>query len=78
MTKHFTQSDLVRFLYHECSDDEANEMAFALESDSDLNTQFKSMQAVYSELSTFRLKPSARVVDEILNYSASAALEAQY
>lgn len=69
MIKTFTQNDLIRFLYHETSEEETKEINKALLCDSELQTQYKELNATRKELDAARLEPSAEVVDNILNYA---------
>ena len=69
MIKTFTQNDLIRFLYHETSEEETKEINKALLCDSELQTQYKELNATRKELDAVRLEPSAEVVDNILNYA---------
>ena len=69
MIKTFTQNDLIRFLYHETSEEETKEINKALLCDSELQTQYKELNATRKELDAARLEPSAEVVDNVLNYA---------
>lgn len=71
MIKTFTQNDLIRFLYHETSEQEEREINKALICDSELQEQYKELIATKSQLDVARLEPSAMVVENILNYSRS-------
>jgi hypothetical protein len=69
MIKTFTQIDLIRFLYHETSEEETKEINKALLCDSELQTQYKELNATRKELDAARLEPSSEVVENILNYA---------
>ena len=69
MIKTFTQNDLIRFLYHETSEEETKEINKALLCDSELQVQYKELNAMRKELDAARLEPSAEVVENILNYA---------
>lgn len=71
MIKTFTQNDLIRFLYHETSEQEEREINKALICDSELQEQYKELIATKNHLDVARLEPSAMVVENILNYSRS-------
>ena len=71
MTKTFTQTDLIRFLYHETSQEETKEIDKALLCDSELQGQYKELNALHRELDAVRLEPSAVSVQNILSYSRS-------
>lgn len=69
MIKTFTQNDLIRFLYHETSEEETKEINKALLCDGELQTQYKELNATRKELDAARLEPSSEVVENILNYA---------
>jgi hypothetical protein len=71
MIKTFTQNDLIRFLYHETTEQEEREINKALICDSELQEQYKELIATKNQLDVARLEPSAMVVENILNYSRS-------
>jgi hypothetical protein len=71
MIKTFTQNDLIRFLYHETSEKETKEINKALLCDSELQAQYKELNAVRHELDSARLEPSAASVQNILHYARS-------
>ena len=71
MIKTFTQNDLIRFLYHETSEQEEREINKALICDSELQEQYKELIATKNQLDVARMEPSAIVVENILNYSRS-------
>ena len=71
MTKTFTQNDLIRFLYHETSEKETKEINKALLCDSELQAQYKELNALLHELDSARLVPSAASVQNILMYARS-------
>jgi len=71
MIKTFTQNDLIRFLYHETSEQEEREINKALICDSELQEQYKELIATKNQLDIARMEPSAIVVENILNYSRS-------
>jgi hypothetical protein len=65
----FTQKDLIRFLYHETTEEETREINKALLCDSDLQAQYKQLNAGKQVLDATQLQPSASTVLNILNYS---------
>jgi hypothetical protein len=69
MIKTFTQNDLIRFLYHETSEEETKEINKALLCESELQEQYKELSALRKELDAMRLEPSATSVQNILNYA---------
>lgn len=71
MIKTFTQNDLIRFLYHETSEKETKEINRALLCDSELQAQYKELNALRHELDAVRMEPSAGSIQNILNYARS-------
>ena len=71
MTKTFTQNDLIRFLYHETTEQEEREINKALLCDSELQAQYKELISTKGQLDVARLEPSAVAVQNILSYSRS-------
>lgn len=69
MTKTFTQNDLIRFIYRETSEEETREINKALLCDSDLQAQYKELNATYKQLNQAKLEPSATSIQNILNYA---------
>jgi hypothetical protein len=69
MIKTFTQNDLIRFLYHETSEQETKEINKALLCDSELQAQYKELNASKNMLDETHMQPSASTVLSILNYS---------
>ena len=69
MTKTFTQDDLIRFLYHETSEEETKEINKALLCDNVLLAQYKELNAVSKQLNTLKLEPSQASIKNILNYA---------
>lgn len=69
MIKTFTQNDLIRYLYHETSEEETREINKALLCDSLLQTQWKELHSSKKSLDAAHLQPSADVVLNILGYS---------
>ena len=69
MIKTFTQNDLIRFLYHETSEEETKEINKALLCDSLLQRQYKELNQSKQALDASKLQPSSEVVLKILSYS---------
>jgi hypothetical protein len=69
MIKTFTQNDLIRFLYHETSEEETKEINKALLCDSELQEQYKELNATHKQLNQTKLEPSAASIQNILNYA---------
>lgn len=69
MIKTFTQDDLIRFLYHETSEQEEREINRALLCDSVLQAQYKELTAGMKALDEAQMQPSSATVLSILSYS---------
>lgn len=69
MTKIFTQNDLIKFLYHETSEEESREINRALLCDSELQALFNELKATIAQLDDAQLEPAASTVLNILSYS---------
>ena len=69
MIKVFTQTDLIRYLYQETTEEEKKEIEKALERDPELNSQFTELSAVMMELDFASLEPSEKTVQNILSHS---------
>ncbi|GCC50960.1 hypothetical protein SanaruYs_11790 [Chryseotalea sanaruensis] len=73
MIKTFTQNDLIRFLYHETTEKETEEIKHALLSDPELNEQFNQLCSMTKELDGGLLKPSSATVLNILSHVRSVS-----
>jgi len=71
MIKTFTQMDLIRYLYHETTEEEKKEIDRALVRDSKLKALYNEICAALKDLDKATLQPSASTVFKILNYSKS-------
>ncbi len=69
MTKTFTQDDLIRFLYHETSEEETKEINKALLCDSNLQAQFNELNVIHQQLNQAKLEPADKSIQNILNYA---------
>jgi hypothetical protein len=69
MIKTFTQTDLIRYLYHETTEEEKREIDRALVRDGKLKALYNEVRAALKELDEAALQPSAETVFNILNYS---------
>lgn len=71
MIKTFTQNDLIRFLYHETTEEENGEIKRALQYDPELTLQFEQLQSVTKNLEDVMMEPAVGSIQKILNYSKS-------
>jgi len=63
--------DLIRYLYHETTEEEKKEIDRALVRDSKLKALYNEICAALKDLDKATLQPSASTVFKILNYSKS-------
>jgi hypothetical protein len=73
MIKTFTQDDLIRYLYHETTEKEEQEINKALLTDTELRAMYTSMLAIKKEMDASHVEPSAKTVLNILSNSKSTA-----
>jgi hypothetical protein len=66
MIKTFTQDDLIRFLYHETTEEETREINKALLSDFELRQAYRDLCETKSALDRAQLEPSEETVMKIL------------
>ncbi len=71
MIKTFTQNDLIRYLYHETTEKEEQEINKALLADSELRAMFTTMSAIKKEMDHAQLEPLPSTVLNILSYARS-------
>lgn len=69
MIKTFTQNDLMRYLYHETTEKEQQEISKALLADNTLRELYQSMSAMKTEMDKAQLEPASSTVLNILSYS---------
>jgi hypothetical protein len=71
MIKTFTQTDLIRYLYQETTEEEKNEIDRALVRDGKLKALYNDVCAALKDLDKATLQPSDETIFNILNYSRS-------
>lgn len=69
MIKTFTQTDLIRYLYRETTEEEKREIDRALVRDGKLKALYNELRAAIKDLDEATLQPSEATVFNILNYS---------
>lgn len=69
MTQVFTQNDLIRYLYHETTEKETQEINQALICDPDLQREYSELQDTKALLSIDLMEPSESCVENILIYT---------
>jgi hypothetical protein len=72
MIKTFTQTDLIRYLYRETTEEEKTEIDKALLRDGELMALYKEMCATMKDLDQAQLEPSPVTVLSILSYSRNS------
>ena len=76
MIKVFTQNDLIKFLYHETSEEESREISNALKCDSELQGLLDELKVTIAQLDNTHLEPASSTILSILNYSRSVQAKA--
>ncbi len=76
MEQTYTYDQLVQFLYHEMSAEEAVEMANYLDEDTETRAMFDSLLLAKTQLPKVRFQPSQASLNNILRYSTKTAFEA--
>ncbi|MCB0654705.1 MAG: hypothetical protein KDC57_01150 [Saprospiraceae bacterium] len=71
MKHDFTPNDLVRFLYHETSQEETVLLQQALIEDQELMTQYVELEDGKNALPSAAYRPSLSSIDRILKYSST-------
>ncbi len=74
MTKTFTQDELIRYIYHETSDQENKEIENALICDDVILEMYKKLKNTIKQLDKIEKSPSDQIIDKILDYSKSVNL----
>lgn len=71
MIKIFTQTDLIRYIYHETTEEETKEIKKALERDPELQNLFADLSSMQKQLDHATLEPSSKAILDIISYSRS-------
>jgi hypothetical protein len=71
MIKTFTQTDLIKYIYQETTEEETKEIDKALTRDGELHALYEELLAMKKDMDKIRLEPSAGTVLNILSYSRS-------
>ncbi|MEL6629177.1 MAG: hypothetical protein AAFQ83_10025 [Bacteroidota bacterium] len=74
MKKHFNDEDLIRFLYDEMSQEEADHLLSILCTDEKLWQRYEELQDTITEVKMSELSPSVEVCDQIMAYVKDSAL----
>ena len=74
MTKTFTQDELIRYIYHETTDQENKKIENALIYDDVLMEMYKKLKNPIKQPDKIEESPSDQIIDKILDYSKSVDL----
>jgi hypothetical protein len=77
MEETYTYQSLVQFMYHEMPAGDAVEMAHLIEDDHFLHAEYNALLSAKAQLPKVQFSPSKSCINNILQYSAKTALEAQ-
>ncbi len=77
MEKAYTQNQIIRFIYKDAAPLEHLEMEHAIQEDSTLWKEYKSLMKAFKRLPKVSFLPSASVISELMVYSNITALEAK-
>jgi hypothetical protein len=69
MIKTFTQTDLIRYLYHETTEEESREIDKALLCDSGLQALYNELCSMKKDMDAARLEPSSSTLLNIISYA---------
>ena len=69
MIKVFTQTDLIRYLYRETTEEEKKEIDKALRRDEELKAVYAELRSVVKDLNSSHAEPSSQTILNILSYS---------
>jgi hypothetical protein len=65
-----TQEELVRYLYHETSEEKTALIKAALQSDWNLREKFEKISNTHASLDEIKFSPRTQAVNKILEYAA--------
>lgn len=71
MTKTFTQTDAIRYVYGELTKTEESEFENAMMLNSSLRNEVKELKQLQDDLDLAVVKPSQKVIDNIHSYTKS-------
>lgn len=69
MTHHYTENQLIQFLYKECDLFDKLEMEFAMEDDSTLMETYEELQSSFNMLPKVQFSPKKDIIDALIEYS---------
>ena len=74
MTKHYSQHDLLRFLYGETSAVESETIVLLLDTDEGFRNTYKNLLTLKEDMTRAEKMPSPEVIENILTYSRNSHL----
>lgn len=77
MIKTFTQTDAIRYVYGELRQPEISEFENAMMVDPSLRNEVRELKQLQNDLDDAELKPSQKVIDNILSYAKSFNLHSK-
>lgn len=75
MKQHFTQEDLVKYIYKETTIYESLAISEALVADPVLRMEYQELLESYQQLPKVTFRPTNQTIDKVLAYSEQATLE---
>ncbi len=72
MTKHYSQHDLLRFLYGETSAIESENIVVLLDTDDGFRKTYKHLLTLKEDMTRAEKMPSPEVIESILSYSRTS------
>lgn len=71
MTQTFTQTELIRLLYHELNPQKTAEVMRNIGYDEKFQAEFEGVSSLLTKLKGLAFEPEAETIAKILNYSSS-------
>ncbi len=72
MTKHYSQLDLLRFLYGETTAHESEDIVVLLDTDDDFRKTYKHLLSLKEDVNRAERTPSPELIENILSYSRTS------
>lgn len=76
MIKTFTQNDIIRYLYHETSEQESASIESALLRDNNLLKVYQELSLIKRQLGRVVSDPDEKIISSVMAYSKSLDLHA--
>lgn len=72
MTKHYSQLDLLRFVYGETTAHESEDIIILLDTDDDFHKSYRHLLTLKEEVNRTEKTPSTKLIERILLYSRNS------